>query len=212
MKICRTCKAEKPLIMFYAAPRMRDGLQSQCKVCCKIERKKWSAKNRHLTRLYSAKYYAANHEKQNAASRKSMEKRRADPEIYALMKKWDKESKAKKPEKYREYCRKFAAAQRAANPEKFREYKAQWGRNNPGKNLAYWHVRHAAKLRAIPAWADLAKIDRIYARVAKLGKTVDHIVPLQSKIVCGLHCEFNLRPLSESRNKAKGNRHWPNMP
>lgn len=41
---------------------------------------------------------------------------------------------------------------------------------------------------------------------------VDHIIPLQSRLVCGLHNEFNLRVITAKENNAKGNRYWPDMP
>jgi hypothetical protein len=41
---------------------------------------------------------------------------------------------------------------------------------------------------------------------------VDHIVPLQSKLVCGFHNEFNLAVITAKENNAKRNYYWPDMP
>lgn len=41
---------------------------------------------------------------------------------------------------------------------------------------------------------------------------VDHIVPLRSPIVSGLHCEANLRVITATENAQKGNMLWPEMP
>jgi hypothetical protein len=45
-----------------------------------------------------------------------------------------------------------------------------------------------------------------------LNHDVDHIVPLTSKFVCGLHCEANLQYLPSRVNQSKKNRYWPDMP
>ena len=39
--------------------------------------------------------------------------------------------------------------------------------------------------------------------------SVDHIIPLNSKVVCGLHIETNLRIIDLEENKSKGNRFKP---
>ncbi len=68
------------------------------------------------------------------------------------------------------------------------------------KNAKY----KAAKLNATPNWANLIAIKEIY-RACHTGYHVDHIVPLQNDLVCGLHCEFNLQHLAASENISKSN-------
>lgn len=76
----------------------------------------------------------------------------------------------------------------------------------------------AGKLRATPKWASEALILAIYEECQLQSEEtgvphhVDHVVPLISDIVCGLHCEDNLQVLPALENLSKGNRHWPDMP
>ena len=72
--------------------------------------------------------------------------------------------------------------------------------------------RRAAKLNATPAWADRQAIAAVYAEAAAKGMHVDHIVPLKSKLVCGLHVPWNLQVLPGPENIRKSNRFWPGMP
>ena len=78
--------------------------------------------------------------------------------------------------------------------------------------------RKRAKDRATPAWADQEKVRAFYEEAQAISKEtgvqhhVDHIVPLTSSWVCGLHNEFNLQVLPGVDNLRKHNRHWPDMP
>jgi hypothetical protein len=63
----------------------------------------------------------------------------------------------------------------------------------------------AAQLQRTPSWANLASIKKIYSNCPK-GKHVDHIIPLQGELVCGLHVENNLQYLTAKENCSKGNR------
>lgn len=117
---------------------------------------------------------------------------------------------------------------RAAHPELIRKKNKQmrpryakkaverataWARENPGRANANKARHNAAKLRATAAWANFDEIAAIYstARAFGPGFHVDHIVPLQGKTVCGLHCEANLRIVPASLNISKHNVRWPDM-
>jgi hypothetical protein len=77
--------------------------------------------------------------------------------------------------------------------------------------------RQAAKLRATPPWADKKAMQEVYRLARELSEAgvphdVDHIVPLQHALVCGLHCPANLQVLPRRANRLKHNRWWPDMP
>ncbi len=72
---------------------------------------------------------------------------------------------------------------------------------------------HACKLQSTPNWSELDKIKVVYEKAQWLESLtglkyhVDHIVPLQGKNVCGLHCWENLQILEAGLNIGKGNRY-----
>lgn len=58
---------------------------------------------------------------------------------------------------------------------------------------------------------DIYQLAAIY-RESCFPVEVDHIVPLQSEIVCGLHTPVNLQIIPAVENSRKGNHWWPDMP
>ena len=66
---------------------------------------------------------------------------------------------------------------------------------------------------AMPQWADSDAIKAVYARARTLTAltgikhSVDHVIPLNGKTVCGLHVETNLQVLMADANSSKGNQH-----
>lgn len=109
-----------------------------------------------------------------------------------------------------------SAKWKTKNRDKVRIKDADYSRKNPDKISAKTAKRKAAKLLATPSWADSEHVNSLYTIAAMSRKAgydihVDHIVPLRSKIVCGLHCEANLQLLPSSNNLIKGNRYWPDM-
>jgi hypothetical protein len=99
--------------------------------------------------------------------------------------------------------------------EKNRNRARDWQRKNKAKVTANVARRGALKKQAIPPWACLETIKKIYQEALKITKItgikheVDHIYPLQSKYLCGLHVETNLQILTKQQNLTKGNRTWP---
>ena len=77
-------------------------------------------------------------------------------------------------------------------------------------------VRYWGNLfRATPPWLSRQhkkQIRRIRRDARDRGLHVDHIVPLDGGIVCGLHVPWNLRAATPERNYAKSNRWWPDCP
>ena len=65
--------------------------------------------------------------------------------------------------------------------------------------------RRATKLQRTPTWADLEKIKDFY-KLCPPGYHVDHIIPLQGKLVSGLHVLANLQYLTAAENLSKGNK------
>ncbi len=107
-------------------------------------------------------------------------------------------------------------AYRKANKEVMASQRNAYRKANPHIINAINAKRKATKLQATPSWANKEHIDSVYLlasinRKAGYDVQVDHIVPLRSDMVCGLHCESNLQLLLGSDNLFKGNRHWPDQ-
>jgi hypothetical protein len=137
--------------------------------------------------------------------------------------------KAANPEKAKAYVMQYYEENKEARSVAFSSYReanlpilsarlAVWKKANADKCNASNSARRAAKLSATPVWADLVEIDKMYALATAMTKSsgvywhVDHIVPLRSDLVCGLHVHHNMQVFLGADNCSKGNRHWPDMP
>lgn len=65
--------------------------------------------------------------------------------------------------------------------------------------------REIAKLQRTPSWANKEAIEFFY-KYRPHGCHVDHVIPLQGKLVSGLHVETNLQWLPAKANLSKGNK------
>lgn len=106
-------------------------------------------------------------------------------------------------------------AYRVENRDRIRQQNKEWRQNNRAKVLADRTLRKMRKRRATPPW--LTKAQRLEMRRAyetaqvftdAMGEPyhVDHIVPINSSVVCGLHVPWNLQVLRGVENIEKSNR------
>jgi hypothetical protein len=93
---------------------------------------------------------------------------------------------------------------RDANKEYYSVKKHEHYENNRAYYRAKKLKRDKSISTATPAWANLHTMNMIYSKTPA-GYHVDHIVPINSDIVCGLHCEHNLQYLLAADNLSKSN-------
>lgn len=88
-------------------------------------------------------------------------------------------------------------------------------RNNPeylARHNASRAMQRATLLRATPKWTDVKLMELLYSEAKSLTKAtgiqfhVDHEIPLNHPLVCGLHVPENLCVISAKRNMAKQNK------
>jgi len=103
-----------------------------------------------------------------------------------------------------------------AKKDQIKAYVSQYKKLNPAKANANKAKRKAAKKLRTPIWLtpiDFERIENEYKLAAILTKIwgepwhVDHIIPLQGKLVSGLHVPSNLQVILGSKNCSKQNRY-----
>lgn len=108
---------------------------------------------------------------------------------------------------------KAAASSRSAATK--REYRNAWKRRNPEAVQASANAWKRRARHAMPQWLTAEhkqQIREMYLTARRLTKStgtkyvVDHIVPLRSPDVCGLHVPWNLQILTHNDNCAKSNK------
>jgi len=97
--------------------------------------------------------------------------------------------------------------------QRVKKYQRCWIKNNPGKVAATRALTLARSLQRTPKWLTKEHkqaIEFFYANRPQ-GYHVDHMVPLQGKLVSGLHVPWSLQYLSAKANRKKYNHFIPSM-
>ena len=105
----------------------------------------------------------------------------------------------------------------AARPAAVKQaYRNAWKQTHKIQVRADTKARRRKHRKATPPWItrkQKSEIRQIYQIAITMTQTtgeqyvVDHIVPLRSEVVCGLHVPWNLRVITQEENLAKSNKH-----
>ena len=196
-----------------------EAREIKCNSCGKT--KKATTENFHQSRIKRGN----NHEICKACVKKRNQKYCAQDHVKKAnkerLRKWCEENKDRKNKNSREW--------KANNKEKVYEYNVKYMEKKESKKLRkiasrrrYWESPEIYRAKACaydkrvrkanPKWQCMKEV-KTYYQIAKLfNLEVDHIVPINSDIVCGLHCLDNFQLLTREENASKGNRFWPDMP
>lgn len=213
-KRCAACSVEKSISEFR---KVKSRYYAYCNPCGKE---------------YARRHYLANKDKYR---QKSDEWRAQNPERYkqanqAYYARTREQAAAKHVEYYwqnREACLARCIGWRKADPTKARQNEAAyrernreacnariaaWKARNKGRLVYYTTVRQRGIKRATPPWVRTDELLAFYDEARKLTAEtgtlyhVDHIVPINNGLVCGLHVPWNLRVVTAAENVRKGNR------
>lgn len=196
MKICTLCKTARTREEFYFRRVAADNLSSWCIACSKARKTQWRIKNTARIAAYMQSYRQQNKDSLKA---QTIAYRKANAEKVA----------------------RTSALYKAANKDKVKKWHSDWQKANAAYCQARNWERWLARERAVPKWANHFFIEEAYDLAARRTKLqtgghaewhVDHIVPLTSKLVCGLHTHDNLRVITALENMRKKNKYWPQMP
>lgn len=194
---------------------------------------RYRSKNRERRRIQSAEWWAKNGAEYREKNRDKQNERQAAYRaanrdvVRARVSAWRSSHPERQraaevayrknnPDKRKASCSAYRSD--PENRERERKAQAAWAKKNKGRLAARAAKRRAVKLLATPSWVNWERVASFYEEAQRLSVEtgiehhVDHMVPLQSKFVCGLHWEANLQILAGPANLSKGNRLWPDMP
>jgi hypothetical protein len=216
-KVCTKCGVDRPHSDYYPLKKGRFGINPACKFCVRRDASKWYEKNSSIVLKQKAEQREQNKEQWRERAREYYwsnpeRPRKASREWFYKNKEAIRVKTKKKYAANSEKIKANVAEWREKNKDRVKAYSASYIKRNLSKLSSKNAADRAARLLATPAWSETAQIASLYIEAGKAGLTVDHIVPLKSKVVCGLHVLSNLRIIPMEENSSKGNRHWPDMP
>ena len=199
VKICTECGECKSIDRFSKDAQKRDGLRSNCRTCSNAYYKKYMEANKDGIKEKARDYHKKNKDKNNQRSKEYYHSHKMEAIEYDKNRDKILVSKQK-------------AVMYKKNIAYYLKKSKEYYINNRDKYANRTAKRRALKLKATPLWANKGyvllffKLAKIESERTGMKVEVDHIIPLTSKEVCGLHCEDNLQLLFSVDNKRKSNK------
>lgn len=225
IKICTKCNKEKRLTDFTNRKSSKDGKNYWCKECANTYKSSNNhrRKDKNLNAIEKQRLKEEKRARLEIIAKKEVEKNGKVCNKCKQRKSKDDFAKYNKPlDGLYATCKECKSKYLSDNYSKFFEKRQKTSKLIRARNraiiIAANKERQVRKLQAMPKWADKQKITDIYKIRQKISDDtgvihhVDHIVPLKSSIVCGLHCEDNLQVIPAIDNMRKCNKYWPDMP
>lgn len=191
---------------------------SACLECNRLKSAKRRKEKPEEGKAYQAKYYAENADRKKAASKRYYEENKASCNASA------KRYREERRDELNEYARQYyadnrdqlvaeKAAYRKENPEKILEANRKWREANPDLLKANWARRRhlaRARMKAMCELTQLVTEEAVMLCRERYEETgikwhLDHMLPLRSKTVSGLHVWNNLQVIPEKMNTEKHN-------
>jgi hypothetical protein len=169
--------------------------------------------NRERIKARAAEYRRNNQEK----AREAVKRCNSAPDAVVRLKAYAKQYYQQNAETIKQRSRDQHERRRddPAEIKRRREYGKQWRDEKRHMNRAKARAYYAARTKRCPQWVsteqkwmmlEAYEIAVLRERATGIRWHVDHIVPLQGKIVSGLHVPWNLQVIPASENVRKSNR------
>lgn len=217
-KSCTKCSVIKFLSEFSKDKYTKDGFTHQCKMCRRLNTKKWANKNLEKIQTYRqnnrAKHTAdmrAYRAKNPEYERRYRTSEKGKAQARKQRKRYYYAHKAQENQKFKDYYQKNHSREltrRRQYYQKNREIEIakflKWAKENPVNRRFHAAKRRASLKQATPQWIDLKAIEEFYKNCPSSCE-IDHIIPLTHPDVQGLHVPWNLQYLPISENRRKSN-------
>lgn len=198
---CRVCNLAEKKRLYAENESVREAAKRRAREAplkkpeqYKESRKRYRDENAHELLPKKRAYQQANKERENQRCRDWYQANKDTDEYKAYMVEYRKSRE--------DYIKEYNRRRYLENKHIWLEASKKRRAEKPWMNTYYTRKYNTLKAKSLPPWANLDAIRLIYKNRPK-GFAVDHIIPLQGKLVCGLHVENNLQYLTKEDNSQK---------